>query len=217
MKRLDEMSRDELISMTDDIRNDLADLECAYEGIPLLPVKPVKQEFVYPQRDVAVYIVDEYSFTDQSEALAYCEYVNGLKSAVRIDYEYGDGLRSDFKYVKKGRDNRTEIKKEMVFSLDAYAELKSELKNTKAMQDTYNQEAQAYKSALSERSAVYEKIDKAIRVAWDEKRREDALMDAYKKYIKLTGDGDIAIRLLEDAYEITDEEKHVIVTAEKSA
>jgi hypothetical protein len=210
MKRLEELSRDELISMTDDMRDDLADLECAYEGIPLLPAKPVKQEFAYPQRDVALYVVDEYSFADQSEALAYCEYVNGLKSAVRIDYEYGDGLGSDFKYVKKERDSKTEIKKEMVYSLDAYAELKSELKNTKAMQDTYNQEAQAYKLALSERSAVYEKIDKAVRVAWDKKRREDTLACAYEKYIKLTCDGDIAMRLLEDAYEISDEEKQSI-------
>jgi hypothetical protein len=214
MKRLEEMSRDELINMTDDVRSALADLECAFEGIPLLPPRPEKQDFAYPERDVAIYTVDNYNFTDQAEALAYCEYVNSLRSAVFIDYEYGDGLGSAFKYAKKERDSKTEIRKEMVFGLETYAELKTELKKTKALEDVYKEQMSAYKDARNERSGVYEKIDKAVRDAWNEKRREDMLVGAYEKYIELTGDSDIAIRLLEDAYEITEEEKQTIVGVE---
>ena len=215
MKRLEEMTRDELINMTDDVRNALADLECAFEGIPLLPPMPLKQDFMYPERDVAIYTIDNYNFTDQAEALAYCEYVNSLRSVIFVDYEYGDGLGSAFKYVKKERDNKTEIRKEMVFGLETYAELKAELKRTKALEDVYKEQMSAYKDARNERSGVYEKIDNAVRAAWDEKRREEMLVGAYEKYVELTGDSDIAIRLLEDAYAITEVEKETVVSVEK--
>jgi len=210
MKRLTEMSRDELLDMTDQQREELADLECAYEGIPLLPERPQEAEINYPERDVTIYAVDGHNFTDDEEAIGYCTFVNNLTSLVKIDYDWGLGS-GDFKYVSRQEPPKRELEKKSVYSNDAYAELKAELKRTKTQEEVYKTKVSEYKDALGKRTKVYDKIDSAVHDAWEEKRREDMLVRAYQKYLTLTEDKDIAIKLLRDAYDITEAEEAAIL------
>lgn len=211
MKRLAEMSRGELLDMKDQQREELADLECAYEGISLLPEKPQEVEINYPERDTTIFVVDNHNFTDEEEALGYCTFMNNLTSLVRVDYDWGLGS-GDFKYVSRQEPPKRELEKKSVYSNDAYAELKAELKRTKAQEEVYGCQVREYKDALEKRTKIYNKIDSATHDAWEEKRREDRLIQAYQKYLSLTDDKDIAIKLLKDAYDVTEEEEAKIPT-----
>jgi hypothetical protein len=202
MKRLAEMNRNELLDMTDQQREELTDLECAYEGIPLLPEKPKEVEINYPERDVTIFVVDGHNFTDEDEALEYCTFVNNLTSLVKVDYDWGLGS-GDFKYVGRQESPKRELEKRDVYSHDAYLELKAELKRTKTQEEVYNTKVHEYKDALEKRTKVYDKIDSAVHDVWEEKHREEGLVKAYQKYLSLTEDEDIAIKLLKDAYDIT--------------
>lgn len=204
MKRLDDMSREDLLTMTDEMRSELADLESAYEGIPLLPPRPEKPEIKYPSRDVEIYTVDNHDFSDLAEAQWYVELVSGLKSLVQLDREYGVG-DYDCKFVKREKTSELKLETKKVYSLEAFNELKSEIVRTRAKEEAYNEQNQQYKNALSERTAIYKKIDDAISAAWESKRIEDALIAAFNKYVSLTGDSDISLKLLKDAYKLKDD------------
>lgn len=210
MKRLEDMSRDELLNLTDEQRSELADLECAYEGIPLLPPRPEKPEIKYPDKDVEVFSVDGHDFTDHTEAQAYVDFVNGLKSQVILDYDWNTGS-SEFKYVKSECSKVLNYEKKRVYSAEAFANLKSEITMVKAKEQAYKEQLSEFKSARDERAAIYKKIDEEIGAAWDAKRREDQLFGAYNKYLSLTGDGGIALKLLKDAYKVTDEEEAAVI------
>ena len=208
MKRLEDWSRDELLKITDEQRLELADLECAYEGIPLLPPRPEKPEIKYPEKDVTIYTVGDFNFTDEAEAQSYINFVNGMMSLVSLDYDYNVGSY-DSKYVKE-RTAKTTIEKKSAYSEETYRELKSEIVRAKSAEGAYNEQASAYKKARDERNSIYKNIDDAISNAWELKRREDTLIRAFDKYSSLTNNGTIAMKLLKDAYDITDEEEAAV-------
>lgn len=214
MKRLNEMTREELLSMTEEKRHELADLESAYEGIPLLPNKPQKPEVTYPERNVTIYSVDNHDFTDLEEAQRYCEFCNNLNSEISLEYDW-KSLGSEFQYVGKEKLSKLSLEQKKVYSLDTYQELEAEIKRTQALEKQYNSQLSHYKSALSERTEIYKNIDSAVTKAWDEKHRENMLVNAYKKYKSLTGDGAVALKLLKDAYEVSEAEEKAVLAQDK--
>jgi hypothetical protein len=212
MKRLEDWSRNELLNMTDEQRAELADLECAYEGIPLLPLRPVKPEVKYPEKDVEIYHVDNFDFTSLDEAQAYVAFVSGLTSIVTLDYDYNTGSY-DSKYIKKERLPKFDIEKKSAYCAETYAELRSEIVRAKAIETTYSEQASKYKKSRDERNSIYERIDSAVSEAWELKQREDTLTAAFGKYVTLAGDREIALKLLQDAYKVTPEEQGAVLAA----
>ena len=87
MLRFTEMTDAELLALTETELEELIDLECAYEGIPLLPPKP--EEPIKPANlrpDTSVFHFDDIYITDPEEARRAEELLRSFTSIVKLEW-----------------------------------------------------------------------------------------------------------------------------------
>ena len=199
MKRLADLTKVELASLSDQEVNDLIDLECAHASIPLLPDAPVAPTKAELLPDLAMYQIDDLSFLSHEDATKVAALVATM-DRVEPHYIPGPGYEQYAKPISKG--TYPDIATKRIYSGTAALGQGSLLVQQAARKKEYAEAKEAYDELVEKRGDVVNGVHEAIREAQREYARRSFLMAQYRRYLKLAdGNGEIALGFLCDAYE----------------
>jgi len=209
MKRFTEYTYDELVKLTQSEIETLVDLECAHEGIPLLPpevpVKPYKPKDVEP--DVTYYQFSHYpAFVTREDAWAASELLKQFDMP-NTEWCYGRGKSYDlYKGVKKRPE--TDISAKEAYTESHYAQV-AEAKSRYEMDEAaYNEANTEYKDIEKKRAAVSQDVFKHIAEAKAHFAKIKRYCDEFRRYLKLAeGSRQIAWNFMKSAH--PDEEEFI--------
>jgi hypothetical protein len=164
MKRLEDMTTSDLLSIKDQDFNALVDLECAWRSIPLLPPNP----------GVAPTPPDLKKLTDDDY---YRPKIETIKIATAESYKTREHEIASYVVLKKKYEN---------------------MKN-------------AYDGIYKQRKEVMKEITNAVEGAIDAHNRIVNLQQVMAKYREMADNNeDVAIRFLESAYNLSDEDRAML-------
>lgn len=198
MKRLADLTKLELASLSDQEVKGLIDLECAHTGIPLLPDVPVAPPKAGLMPDLAMYQIDDMYFLSPEDANKVAALVVTM-DRVEPHYIPGPGYEQYAKPILKG--TYPEIDTKRVYSAATASAQGSALVQQKASKDEYDEAKKEYDDVVEKRGDVANGVHEAIRAARREYARRNFLMTQYRRYLALAGgNSEIALGFLCDAY-----------------
>lgn len=197
MKKITEMSREEILALTDEDIKRLCDYECALHGIPLVE-KPAKPETKTFEKDTEIYEISR-GYHTMFEVRTAEQAAKILKYFMDegIEFVTTEGNPSVIKFL-----NNKEIKVEAnpAMSQGKYDEIKEEKVIYDTAKEKYDQELADYKKIMEQRENACQYIHGTINSTWDDKYTEDRLTIKFKQYLELAeGDKTIAVKFLKDA------------------
>ena len=200
MKRWNEYTDEELLAMYDEgggSYKTLVDLECAYEGLPLLPPHPGPQPvYDVPEKDVTLYEVGGVLVTTPEAA-------NDILS-VLIKYTlWNEEYRPPANFVKKMATTHygyPEVKVKQSYSEEFRATIVDEMKvNAKALEE-WRALKKDYDNAVGGRADIEETIEGRISEHRNKKWRYESMEHKFNAYLKLAdGNNNIALNFLDKA------------------
>jgi len=196
MKRLTDYTNEELRDLNQQQIEDLIDLECAHEGVPLLPEMPVKPEVNKPQPDLTLYQVSGLYLKHKEDADRLIELINSMP-------------RMEEKYYKEGYFDREEMERVQevkVFSEDAKMRTKAQANAAKELEDQYRFAKKEYNKIAEQRKDIIDRVNDAVCNAFDEYNKEQVYKKQYARYLQLAeGEKDIALNFMKAAHPHEDE------------
>lgn len=197
MKRLTAYTRAELAELTEDEIQKLIDLECASEGIALLPPKPEKTpELELPEPDLKAYVVAGIIVSDMKHASRLLETITS-GTIFKSDYS-GDYNRKYLKPLKQADYNYPKIEQESYYSPELYDELKRREKAHKEQYGAWKQLEKQYDEALEARQSIASEVFKAINEARDYYFEIERIRSQFERYLVLAENNrQIAMNFLE--------------------
>jgi hypothetical protein len=204
MNDFQNLTDEQVFQLTAEQINFYVDLECAKEGVLLLPdTQPVEPQLTKPQPDALVYEVGNFCVTSAEEAATLLEALQKVK-LVRLDYDGSTGY--DSKYIKR-LDTEVEAKPIKCYSPEVFASIRESLTEYTLAKNTYAREYNEYRDITAKR-------DKAAKWIWDrvEEIREkyvsqERMAKEFQRYLTLAnGDKTIALNFLKNAYSLSDAE-----------
>ena len=190
MRRITELTRDELLGLTKEDITNLIKLEAAHQGVrfpgeePVAPTKPVID------KNERLHKVGERYFTDEKVALEYVAFLaNNLKYLRKCDYEYKYG--SDTKYVTHldswDQDRLTNMEVVYACANVEYLGYKEELEEYKKAKDLYDKQYKEWEADNNGITSIRDEINGIIEEAWEYKRELDKHMNLWNEYVTLAG------------------------------
>lgn len=198
MKRFADYTDAELIALTSQQRADLVDLECAVEGIPLLPVlPPVPDRSQIPSEDMTVYELPQLTFLHVDEADRVLEAILGAE-LVKTTYPRGKYLYGS-KVDVKAQARPPELAVRRVLSAEAAAIAEKMAADIEEAQTLYKDSKKEYDNTLEQRAPMKKKVDEAIRAALQKAYKRLSITEKFTRYLRIAdGDHAIAFKFLQD-------------------
>jgi len=204
MKRLNEYTQVELANLSDQDTQNIIDIECAFEGVRLLPPRPTEYVSKVFEPDAAVYEVGGFRFENQDDALKITEM---LKTMKLISYTYDYNVGYDYNYIKDEVVDVPNISTKKVFSKEKYLEMKADMLNVKKEKDNYSSQMSLYNEIVKERKSVVDSVYEAINDAVDKETEKKRIIDQYNRYLTLADNNTTTAKtFLADALHMTVEE-----------
>jgi hypothetical protein len=198
MKSFHDLTDAEVLALTPAEVERYIDVECAQQGVPLLPPEPIEPEYdPEPEADVIVFSISgvSYSFTDRDAAVAIAAAVSG---ANRVDTA---GTPARISPVPSYYEDAGELKEKRVLSEAAYVTARAVIEGNQAKKDCYEEAVKEFKNARTRRAEVAEEVYERRREVTDKAARKTFLDTQYARYLDLAGgDSAVATRFLIDAY-----------------
>ena len=195
---INEMSEQEVLSLTPEQIDWLIRYACAEEGIRHLP-EPVKPEPFKPEYDAEVYEVHGMYFATFEAAKEVKNALSIYSDEMRkLDYDWRNS--SSYKYVSEGSFTFS-VEKFKCFTPARYEKIAGELQSLEAEKRKYETLLKEYREEqnkmLSVKLSIYEVIESHRTTAYI---REKSCND-YREYLKLAnGNVETARRFFEKAY-----------------
>lgn len=200
MKKITEMTRQEILALTDEQIIALMDYECAEQGIPLLP-EPTAPTIDTPKPDIVYYQCHGVSFFKREDAEALSEFLLS-KSVAKEQWDTS----------WKNRFMVAEEKDEFVvnalkgWSQSGIAEARVKLTAAQTTEEKYAADKKKYDEARDRRDEACRYILRARENAYSDQYREDHLRQMFDQYVKLAnGDKWVAMRFLEKVEDVPKE------------
>jgi len=204
MKRINEYTQLELANLSDQDTQNIIDIECAFEGVRLLPPHPTELVSKVFVPDTTVYKVGELNFENQDDALKVIEV---LKTTKLISYTYDYNVGYDYNYIENKVIDVPNISTKKVFSKEKYLEMKADMLVVKKEKDNYNSQKSLYDEIVKERKSVVDSVYEAINDAVDKETEKKRIIDQYNRYLALAdNNATTAKTFLADALHLTIEE-----------
>jgi hypothetical protein len=199
MKRYDELTNEELAKLSDSQISTLIDYECALEGIPLLPERPVAPESKNFNPDLTVYNVKGMYFPKKEDAI---KVLSVLTDVERVSSKYTSGGYSGDRIIAPlDSYEKIELNEEKWFSKELYATVQEEKGNNDRRLKQYTDAQKEYDDTYKLRIDIVKNVMDAIHEAQDEEYKKQKYTREYIKYLKLSeGNKDIALNFLENAH-----------------
>lgn len=198
MKTYKDYTDDELMAMSDDELDSLIDLQCAINGVPLLPEcpEPVNENLEPP--DSEVFEVAGFFFAERDSAERVMEAIN---REVKMSLDYDWNFSSDIKYLNGYSDTGANITVKKVYSQELYDSQRAERAKIKQLKDIYTKRKIEYDDIMGRREESASEVFSAVRKARDERDKKILAHQRYDRYVKLAnGDAALANKFFSDAY-----------------
>jgi hypothetical protein len=195
MKRIDELSKAEILALTEEGKKALIELECALNGVPLLPEAPKKPDVPKYEPDMQIYKIDNVIFLSLDAANSVMEaYSKVALYKMGYDDKYPRPMaEDDYNYPK--------IKKEKVFSSELYNKIKSEKDAADTEIKAYEARKREYDNIVEKQKAHIAHVENIIDDVWSEKYAIDRYTAEFERYLSLAdGNRSIAWNFLKNAH-----------------
>lgn len=198
------LTDEQVFQLTAEQINFYVDLECAKEGVLLLPdAQPVEPQLTKPQPDALVYEVGNFYVTSAEEAATLLEALQKVK-LVRLDYDGSTGY--DSKYIKR-LDTEVEAKPIKCYSPEVFASIRKSLTEYTLAKNNYNREYTEYNRIASQRNKTAERIWNRVEEIREQHVSQERMAKEYQRYLVLANnDKTIAFNFLKNAYSLSDAE-----------
>jgi ElaB/YqjD/DUF883 family membrane-anchored ribosome-binding protein len=205
MKNFDDLTNEELTNLSSDEVNYYIDVECAEQGIKLLPPggPPTKPDKGTTADDLELWQVADNYFRDREDAERVSAAIAASKSRVTLDYISGPSYR---KKAVPATDSVSSINMIRVLSQERAAELSALIDEQERVLGEYNKRSTEYEKIVRERRNVVNSIRERIEKAAQKVRRKEELSRIAARYVELAnGDKFMAARFLRRAEPDVDE------------
>jgi hypothetical protein len=208
MKRLSELSRDELLALSDSETQTLIDLELAHAGV-IPEESPKEPELTVPdiKPTIEAFEVRGLVFLNKEDAM-----VAGKLPAMRENYDYNIG--SEYKTLQPMQDSYDDkgIRPRMYFDKSALNAVKSQLQDIKRARNEYDSQLARYTKFVESTKSIRDSVYNAVRDARNEKREFEAAQTLFRKHLALAENNrQIAENFFRLAYKAFSEEYIVSV------
>ena len=197
VKRIDEMSKKKILELTNEDIATLIDLECAYEGIPLLPDCPSKPEVINHEKDLAAYEIAGYYFLTSEEASRVLEVLQSADTYIK------EGWNDDaqLKKIKDGDYYCPKIETRKFYSQQKLGDIKNELEEDKQLIVAYENKKKNYDAIFEKRKKVADRVCSIINEIKEDQEKQQLYSDEFNRYLKLANNNqEVAMNFLLKAY-----------------
>lgn len=204
MKRFEDLTREEIVTLTGKDLDLFVKKELASQGIKIInkPVEPVKPDI---KKSITVYnVVQGYTvllrFTDKEEAYKMLEYLNSTFSIVGMDYSSNEG------YITKGNTNFT-VEERKEYSKKDITDNKFIIDNYKEELRKYKEESREYEEFLNKFNIESNKICEKYSAIMDEEVKKNKLIHTFIEEYLPVADFNIesALKFFTIAYSVDEE------------
>ena len=221
MKKINEMTEQEIIALSDEDVKKMIKFRMMEEGIKLLDKPKVPELFEIEPADTQYFsipILDGFAFLNIEEATKVAETLKNAKSLRKIDFDWSE-LRSDYKYLKKSERYRFsgnsdfDIISGWAYSIELYNKISDFAAQNKAMKEQAENDLKEYEKQLSESAELIQEITGRVCEVRNKYDRLETLSRKFATdYYPLSDNNeDMAIKFMAKAYSLTDEEKDYIL------
>ena len=195
--KIEDLSDDEVLSLTDEEVKATILYRMAEAGIPVLPEPAVPVYDDVPGPDVQVYEIAGVMFTDRDAAeKVQAAIMEGQASRVRLDY----GSSYENKYVMPDRSDQ-DVTTRTAYSQESHALHKEMLDRNSRRRNAYDTEQTAWRRAEREAESIRAGVLDRVREAEDKARQIEFLQGRYAEYIEIAGgDKEMALEFLKKAF-----------------
>lgn len=217
MKKITEMTEQEILALTDSDLDLLIKLGMAEAGIKLLDMPVEPKYFPTPKKDCVAYAVSGFNLVFKEKELA--DQLSHLLSEIidksfAPDYERGNYElkflknynQSDYSFSSVGN-----VTKEDYFNRETLASFSELVKENNKAKKEYEEQLAEYNDAHDKASYIRDDIYEAHATVVSKYQKMENIKRQYLVYLKLAnGDSDIAMNFLEKAYEVDEDTLHYI-------
>jgi hypothetical protein len=200
LKRFNELTKNEIRSLTREDLETYIDLECAINKIPLLPKNPPvpPSESCYRKLEENIYGVGDFYFKNEKDANDLIEFLDKRQA---FDYNYEYDLRIYKKLDVKSNDYKLQLKIKSAISKENFDKIKNQLKLENKNKEQYKKSLQNYEDIEKAR----ENTENDIVYKWELEQKNiiklKEISSNFDRYLKLAdNDKETALRFLKDAY-----------------
>lgn len=221
MKKINEMTEQEILAMTEEDVQKLIKLHLMEQGIKLLE-KPKKPElFEIEPADIECYtipLLDGFAFTNREEAEKVQEALRNATSLRKVEYDWNK-FNGEYKYLEKKKrysykgESDFAIQSMFVYSPELYNKIVDFVVQNKAMVEQVEKDQQEYDENLKNSADAISEIRQRVSDIRNKYARLDDLSRRFAvDYYPLSDNNEeMAIKFLEKAYSLTEEEKEYIL------
>jgi len=194
--RFSDLAIEEKLELTDGEVEKFIDLECAFEGVKLIPCPeaPVKPEMEKGETYYQIGYISELQFKNMADAEKVLEL---LKTCQMV----GTCYLGDYNYVSKVKNFDKQINTHSAYSKEDIEANRKTLEEYKKKKESYAELKKEYDKELELKTLIEDKI-------WDEvnhlrgiKQMQDDMIATYQKYYAMAKeDSTIAMQFLRNAY-----------------
>ena len=220
MKKINEMTEQEIIALSNEDVQKMIKLRMMEEGIKLLDKPKVPELFEIEPADIQYFsipLLEGFAFTNIEEATKVAETLKNAKSLRKVDYDWNK-LGSDYKYLKKSErykfngNSDFDIISGWAYSNELYAKISSFAVQNKVMKEQAEKDEKEYEKRLSESAELIQEITGRVREVRNKYDRLETLSRKFAvDYYPLSdNDEDMAMKFMAKAYNLNDEEQSFI-------
>lgn len=197
MKKLDEMTREEIVALTEEEIQRIINYAYAEAGAPLPTNRPVEPKITPIQPDRTVYSIETIYFADRDEATKVADF---MKKMTLVDIRYFNGPSYDKRAVKR-EGQEISVHSVPVYSEEYYAKIKDTKKTNDDLTAKYKEDLDEYNKTSGIREEIRDEIMEKIHDAQRHQTRIDNARSRFEEYLELAdGNRKIALNFLSKAY-----------------
>ena len=226
MKKINEMSEKEILTLTEEDVQKMIKLHLMEQGIKLLDKPKQPELFEIEPADVECYtipLLDGFAFTEREEAEKVQQALRNANSLRKIEYDWSK-FQGEYKYLEKKKrysfkgDSDFSIQTMFVYSPELYNKIIDFVTQNNAMSEQLKKDQEEYDNNLKSSAEAISEIRQRIS---DVRNKYERLEDLARRfavdYYPLSDNNEeVAIRFLEKAYSLTEEEKVYILNNYKN-
>lgn len=196
MRQIDSYTESQLVALTDAELERVIAVQCAVEGVAMLPEKPIAPEPFVVKPDVEVFEVCGVSYMNKADADEVADLVN---SKQRAAFGYDRQYRQFFK--EPTYDGEHMVSRKGYCSSALLDQHSVEIAKAAEAKKAYDAASKEYNSVADVRESIAGRIMEKVYEARERARQRDDFRARFKQYIELAdGNTAMALQFFEKAY-----------------
>jgi len=220
MKKINEMTEQEILALTEEDVHKMIKLRMMEEGIKIIDKPKVPELFEIEPADTQYFsipLLEGFAFTDMEEAVKVADVLKSAKSLRKVDYDWNK-LGSDYRFLKKSERYKFngatdfDIISGWAYSNELYAKIFDFAAQNESMKKQAEKDKNEYESILSASQELVSDIRERVSKVRNKYERLERLSFKFATdYYPLSDNNeDMAMKFMEKAYSLNDEEQAFI-------